>query len=227
MSEIKHVAIILDGNRRYAKKLMLEPWKGHDFGADKVEKLLEWCEEFGVKELTLYAFSMQNFNRPKEEVDYLMGVVKRTAEKFVEDPRIKEKGVQIKIIGRYSLFPKDVIEVCERIMDKTKDNSNYILNLAFGYGGREEIIDAVKSIVAENPKSEEITEEYFANHLYLQSEPDLVIRTGGAMRTSNFLPWQTIYSEWFFLEKTWPEVEKEDFKAILDEFKERERRFGK
>jgi len=227
MSEINHVAIILDGNRRYAKKLMLEPWKGHDFGADKVERLLEWCEEFKIKELTLYTFSMQNFNRPKEEVDYLMGVVKRMAKKFMQDPRIIEKGVQINIVGRYSLFPQDVIEVCEQVMDKTKNNSNYILNLAFGYGGREEIIDAVKSIVAEHPSQEEITEEYFANHLYMKSEPDLVIRTGGAMRTSNFLPWQTIYSEWFFLDKTWPEMEKVDFKAILDEFQERERRFGK
>lgn len=227
MSEIKHVAIILDGNRRFARRLSLAPWKGHDFGAEKVEKLLEWCEEFGIKELTLYTFSMQNFKRPKEEVDYLMDVVKRTAEKFIEDPRIAEKGVRINIIGRYELFPKEVIEICERVMTKTKDNSNYVLNLAFGYGGREEIIDAVKKIVAEKPSEEDITEEYFSKHLYLNSEPDLVIRTGGAMRTSNFLPWQTIYSEWFFIDKMWPEIEREDFKTILDEFQERERRFGK
>jgi undecaprenyl diphosphate synthase len=227
MSEIKHVAIILDGNRRYAKKLMLEPWKGHDFGADKVERLLEWCEEFNIKELTLYTFSMQNFNRPKEEVNYLFNLVKQTAQKFMDDPRIMEKGVRIRMIGRLDLFPEDVLDVVQKIMNKTKDNSNYILNSAFGYGGREEIVDAVKKIVAERPIEEEITEEYFANHLYINSEPDLVIRTGGAMRTSNFLPWQTIYSEWFFLDKTWPEMEREDFKAVLDEFQARERRFGK
>ncbi|HGJ65642.1 TPA: di-trans,poly-cis-decaprenylcistransferase [bacterium] len=227
MSAIKHVAIILDGNRRYAKKRSLEPWKGHDFGAEKVEKLLEWCEEFNIHELTLYTFSIQNFQRPKEEVDYLLGVVKRTAKKFMEDPRIMEKGVRINIVGRYELFPNDVIEICDQVMLKTRNNSNYTLNLAFGYGGREEIIDAVKKIVAKNPVPEEINEEYFANNLYLNSDPDLVVRTGGAMRTSNFLPWQTIYSEWFFLEKTWPEIEKEDFKAVLDEFNERERRFGK
>lgn len=227
MPEIKHVAIILDGNRRYARKLLLEPWKGHDYGADKVEKLLEWCEEFNIRELTLYTFSMQNFNRPKEEVDYLLMLVKKTAQKFMNDPRIKDKGVKIRIIGRYQSFPEDIIRVCEQIMEKTKDNNNYIMNLAFGYGGREEIIDAVKSIIKDNPSADDITEEYFSKHLYLNSDPDLVIRTGGAIRTSNFLPWQTIYSEWFFIDKTWPEMEREDLKRIIEEFKDRERRFGK
>lgn len=227
MSEINHVAIILDGNRRFAKKLLLEPWKGHDFGADKVEKLLDWCEEFHIKELTLYTFSMQNFNRPKEEVDYLLNLVKKTAQKFMDDPRLEEKGIKVRIIGRYNLFPDDVIEICDQIMEKTKNHSKHILNLAFGYGGREEIVDAVKKIVSENPNPEDITEKYFANHLYLNSDPDIVIRTGGAMRTSNFLPWQSVYSEWFFIDKTWPEFEKEDLKAVLDEFNARERRFGK
>ncbi|MGV8151394.1 MAG: polyprenyl diphosphate synthase [Candidatus Woesearchaeota archaeon] len=222
-----HVGIILDGNRRFARRLSLDPWRGHDYGADKVERLLEWCSELGIKELTLYTFSMQNFNRPKMEVNYLFELVKKTSEKFMNDPRLMEKGIRINIAGRYSLFPKDVIDVCEKIMYKTKDNDNLIVNFAFGYGGREEILDAVKKIVSENPSPESITEQYFADHLYIRSDADIVIRTGGAVRTSNFLPWQTIYSEWFFIEKTWPEFEKEDLKKVLDEFKERERRFGK
>lgn len=223
---INHLAIILDGNRRYAKNLKLEPWKGHEVGAKKVEKLLEWCEEFNIKEVTLYVFSMQNFKRTKEEINYLLKIVKNTAKKFINDPRIMEKKVKIRIIGRLHLFLKDIQDICNEVMEKTQKNDNYKLNLAFGYGGREEIIDAVKKILSEKNKTE-INEETFSKYLYLNSEPDIVIRTGGVVRTSNFLPWQTIYSEWFFLEKTWPEFEKEDLKKVIEEFSQRERRFGK
>ncbi|MEM4637930.1 MAG: polyprenyl diphosphate synthase [Candidatus Woesearchaeota archaeon] len=223
---INHLAIILDGNRRYAKSLKLEPWKGHEIGAKKVEKLLEWCEEFNIKEITLYVFSMQNFKRTKEEINYLLKIVKNTAKKFINDPRIMEKKVKIRVIGRLHLFPKDIQDICNEVMEKTQKNDNYKLNLAFGYGGREEIIDAVKKILSEKNKTE-INEETFSKYLYLSSEPDIVIRTGGVVRTSNFLPWQTIYSEWFFLEKTWPEFEKEDLKKVIEEFSQRERRFGK
>lgn len=225
MSSIKHLAVILDGNRRYAKGLNLEPWKGHEIGAKKVEKLLEWCEEFNIKEVTLYVFSIQNFNRTKEEVDYLLKIVKNTAQKFINDSKIMEKKVKINIIGRIYLFPKEIQEICNEVMIKTEKNNNYILNLAFGYGGREEIIDAINKILLQ--KKTEINEELFSKYLYLNSEPDIVIRTGGVIRTSNFLPWQTIYSEWFFLEKTWPEFEKEDLEKVIAEFSQRERRFGR
>jgi tritrans,polycis-undecaprenyl-diphosphate synthase [geranylgeranyl-diphosphate specific] len=223
----RHVAIILDGNRRFAKKLMLEPWKGHEFGQKKVEQLLEWCKDAGIKELTLYAFSMQNFNRPKEEFDYLMKIFRESFDKFYTDKRIGEYSIKVNILGRYELFPKDIFESMRRIVEKTKDNSKFILNFAVAYGGREELIDTIKKIISKHPEPEEITEEYVAENLYMHSDPDIIIRTGGEKRTSNFLPWQSVYSEWFFIDKTWPEFEKEDLKMILGEYKQRERRFGK
>ncbi|GIU69719.1 MAG: UDP diphosphate synthase [Candidatus Woesearchaeota archaeon] len=227
MSDIKHLAVIMDGNRRFAKRLMLDPTKGHEYGSKKLEQLFEWCKEFNIKELTLYAFSMQNFNRPKQEFDYLMNLFKENFTKFGDDPRIEKEGIKINVIGRYHLFPKEVSTIIDKIMEKTKKNSNFIINFAMAYGGREEILDAVKKIVADNKTPEDITEEYFSSNLYISSEPDIIIRTGGEKRTSNFLPWQSIYSEWFFLDKTWPEFEKEDFINIIEEFKKRERRFGR
>jgi len=223
----RHVAVILDGNRRFAKKLMLEPWKGHEFGQKKVEELLEWCKDLGITELTLYVFSMQNFNRPKEEFDYLMELFKKSFEKFSVDKRIKENGIRVNILGRYELFPKDLVTMLKNIIKKTKNNNKFILNFAMAYGGREEIIDAVKNIITKNLKQEDLTEEIISQNLYSKSEPDIIIRTGGEKRTSNFLPWQAAYSEWFFIDKTWPEFEKEDLIRILEEYKQRERRFGR
>lgn len=227
MPSINHVAIILDGNRRFAKRLMLEPWKGHEYGQKKVEELLEWCGEFKIRELTLYAFSMQNFNRPKEEFNYLMNLFEKSFEKFFHDPRIEENQIKVNVLGRYDLFPEKVVAEIKKIVEKTKNNNKFILNFAMAYGGREELIDAIKKIVNEHPTPEDITEEYFAKHLYTSSEPDMIIRTGGEKRLSNFLAWQSVYSELFFIDKTWPEFEKEDFIKIIDEYNRRERRFGK
>lgn len=225
--KIKHLAIIIDGNRRFAKRLMLEPWKGHEYGKKKIEALFEWCKELDIRELTIYSFSMQNFNRPKEEFDYLMKLMREAFQEFISDERIEKYGLRINIIGRYKLFPKEFVEVLDKIIEKTKHNSNYIINFALAYGGREEIIDAIKKIVEEKPKPDAITEEYVANHLYMHSDPDLIIRTGGEKRMSNFLPWQSVYSELFFTDKTWPEFEKDDLQKIIDEFSKRERRYGK
>jgi tritrans,polycis-undecaprenyl-diphosphate synthase [geranylgeranyl-diphosphate specific] len=228
----KHIAIILDGNRRFAKRLMIKPWMGHEWGFKKLEKLFEWLAELKfVKELTLYAFSVQNFNRPKEEFDYLMKIFKEMCDKYSNDKKIKENGIRINVIGRTYMFPQDLQEKIKSLMEKTKDNKDYIVNIALAYGGREEVIDATKKI-AEQLKSgklniDQINEEIFSKNVYMSSEPDLIIRTGGDHRTSNFLIWQSSYSEWFFLEKTWPEFEKEDLIKVLDEFKTRDRRFGK
>jgi tritrans,polycis-undecaprenyl-diphosphate synthase [geranylgeranyl-diphosphate specific] len=180
-----------------------------------------------IKELTLYTFSIQNFNRPKNEFDFLMKLFKETFEQFRDDPRIDKYGIKINFIGRWQLFPQDIQDSFRYLEEKTKNNTNYILNFAMAYGGREELLDAIKSIVAEKIPADKITEELVAKHLYMDSEPDIVIRTGGEKRISNFLPWQSIYSELFFIDKMWPEFEKEDLQKILDEYEHRDRRFGK
>ncbi len=231
MNKAKHIGIILDGNRRFSKKIMKAPWKGHEYGAKKLKNLVEWCKELDIKELTLYAFSMQNFNRPKEEFDHLMRIFKENFEKLKDDKKIDEYGIKIRVIGRIHLFPKDVYEAMKHIMEKTKNNSNYIINFAMAYGGQEEIIDAIKKIGRKidsgELKTEDINKEIVNKNLYMSDQPDFIIRTGGDHRTSNFLIWQSWYSEWFFLEKTWPEFEKGDLVECLECFNNRERRFGR
>ncbi len=220
-----HVGIILDGNRRFANRLMKESWKGHEYGAGKVEKLFTWCKELKIKELTLYCFSFENFNRPKKEFDYLMKLFKREFEKLKTDKRIEQDKIKIKFAGKKEIFDREIQELIKELEEKTKYYEEYIINFAFGYGGRQEIIDAVKKIIAE--KRTEITEEDFRKYLWLNSEPDFIIRTGGEKRTSNFLPWQSVYSEWIFLDKMWPEFTKEDFENCIKEFHNRQRRFGR
>ncbi|MBI4144313.1 di-trans,poly-cis-decaprenylcistransferase [Candidatus Woesearchaeota archaeon] len=228
----KHIGIILDGNRRFAKRLMLKPWKGHEWGRDKVRKLLDWCQNLGIHETTLYAFSMQNFNRPKEEFGYLINIFISVFEELKEKlSELKEKGLKVNVIGRIGLFPEKLQQVMHDVMNATKDNKPNILNLAMAYGGREEVIDAVQKIAMQVKEGKldvkSINEEVFSDNLYLKSEPELIIRTGGEKRTSNFLPWQSTYSEWFFIEKLWPEFEEDDLKQVLAEYEKRERRFGK
>jgi len=229
----KHIGIILDGNRRFAKKLMMKPWMGHEWGAQKVEKLFDWCKELGIKEITLYAFSIQNFNRPKEEFDYLMNIFKKEFNRLLNDEilKLEKDKVRINFIGRIWKFPEDIQDIMKKLMYKTKDYNNYTINFAMAYGGREEVLDAVKRIgeKVKNGKLDinEINEEIFSENLYMDHEPDLIIRTGGEKRTSNFLIWQSWYSEWLFLEKTWPEFEKEDLIKAIEDFSQRERRFGK
>jgi tritrans,polycis-undecaprenyl-diphosphate synthase [geranylgeranyl-diphosphate specific] len=227
----KHVAVILDGNRRLAKRLGLDPWKGHELGQKKVEKLLEWCYQLDVNELTLYAFSMQNFNRPKPEYDFLIKLFEETCKTLLVDERVAKQDLKVKFIGRINLFPEKLQKLMHEVMEKTKNNKTYTLNFAMAYGGREEITDALKKVIHDvksgKLKEEEINDKTLSDYLYMSSEPDLIIRTGGERRTSNFLPWQGIYSEWFFLEKHWPEFELEDLIECVKEFSQRERRMGK
>jgi len=236
----KHIAIVLDGNRRYGKKIG-NRFKGHVVGAKKVEELFDWCKELGIKEVTLYTFSTENFNRPEKEVDYLMKLFRRQVKKLNEDKRIKEGEIRVNFIGRLELFPKDLEEDMLKLMEKTADNDDFIVNFAVGYGGRAEIVDSIKKIiqkfknarttsgtnsVGNEIKPEDINEKMVSENLYLKSEPDIMVRPGGEKRMSNFLLWECAYSELFFLDKLWPEFEKEDLVKIIEEFKARERRFG-
>ena len=228
---INHLGVILDGNRRFAKRLMKNPWKGHEWGAQKVRKLMTWSQELGMKELTLYAFSMQNFNRPKKEFDYLMKLFGEEFARLNADEQMKElqdKGVRINFIGRINLFPATVEENMRKLMERTKNNNAFTVNFAMAYGGQEEILDAIAAMTEKIRSGEikDITKNAFEDHLYMKSEPDLIIRTGGDRRTSNFLIWQSWYSEWLFLDKFWPEFEREDLIHAVNDFEERERRFG-
>ena len=231
---VNHIAIILDGNRRYAEKIGVNRLKGHEKGADTLRKLIKWGaalskeekEKYWPKIMTLYAFSMQNFDRPDIEKKLLFNLLKKGFEELLTIKQIDNMGIQVNFLGRTHLFPKDLQDVINKVKEKTKNNNNYKLNFCVAYGGKEEIIDAVNKII--NTGKEEITEDDFANYLYSKDDVDIVIRTSGEKRTSNYLPWQTSYAEWFFPKETWPEFSADLLMSIIDEFKEkRERRFGK
>ena len=227
----RHIAIILDGNRRYAKKIGLQPWKGHEFGVKMLDQLLTWCLELGIKEVTLYSFSTENFRRTKTEIDFLFKIFEREFNNMKHREDIFKNKVRVNVIGRLDMFPKGLRKSMLDIMEITKQHKNLVVNFAMAYGGRQEIIDAFKRIakkIKENKiKINTINEKLITNNLYLKSEPDLVIRPGGEIRTSNFLTWQSVYSELIFMEKLWPEFTKDDLINCIEEFNKRERRFGK
>lgn len=219
-----HVAIILDGNRRFAKKLGMQPWKGHEYGLRKLEELFGWCMELGVKELTLYAFSTENFKRARKEVNYLFSLFWNEFSRIKEGKGIFAGKVRVNVIGRQWMFQKKMQRAMKDSMEKTAKNRKLVVNFALAYGGRQEITDAVKRIVKARLKK--IDDETISKYLYLKNEPDIVIRPGGEIRTSNFLTWQSTYSEWFFIRKLWPEFTKKDLISCMRAFRQRERRFG-
>ena len=220
-----HVAIILDGNRRYARKKSLRPGEGHRSGAKNIENIIDWALELGIKELTLYCFSIENFNRPKTEVNVLFNLFREHIDKLEKDERVYRNKVKVGFIGRLNKFPRDVQAKMDRLMNKTKAYQNFKLNFAMAYGGRAEIVDAVKNIIKR--KIKKIDEKTISKNLYIEDEPDLVIRTGGEHRISNFLIWQAYYSEWYFSDKLWPEFSKKDLIKAINSYKKRKRRFGR
>lgn len=229
-----HIAVIMDGNRRYAKKLGLQPWLGHKYGAEKIKQLIDWCSELNIKELTLYTFSLDNFNRPQQEKDELFKLFKGYKEYFKGLKKRKglhEKKIRVRFIGRINRFPKKVQKVMEGLMEETKNNDGLNLNFAMAYSGKAEIVDAFKKIVEKLKKhgidEASIDENLINENVYLSSAPDILIRPGGEKRISDFLLWQVSYAELFFLDKLWPEFEKKDLIKIIEEFKARERRFGR
>lgn len=226
----RHIAIILDGNRRYARKLGMRPWKGHEFGIKKLEQLLRWCRELGVRELTLYSFSTENFKRSKQEREFLFNIFKKEFNNMKYRDDIFRNKIRINVIGRLRMFPKSIRKSMLDIMEKTRNHDRFAVNFAMAYGGRQEITDAARKIAQDiknnKIKIKDINENTITKNLYLKSEPDLVIRPGGEVRTSNFLTWQSAYSEWLFIKKLWPEFTKKDLIKGIREFKRRERRFG-
>ena len=227
----KHIGIIMDGNRRFATMLGEESWKGHFYGAEKVEEVLDWCRELNIKTLTVWAFSMENFSRAAEEVSVIMDIFVKYFNKFANDERVHKNKVQLKVVGNLGLFPKEVQAAAQDAMEKTKSHDRFEFNVVMGYGGRQEILDAAKK-VADKLKSGEIMQvdkDVFESHLCSRDVPDvdLVIRTSGEQRTSGFLMWKSDYAEYYFCEKLWPEFEKQDLMKAIVYYSERKRRFGK
>jgi len=230
----EHIAIILDGNRRWASEKDLDPWFGHEKGAEKVEQLLDWCLKLGVKSITLYAFSTENFRRSKNEVEEIMQIAHGQFQRILTDERIHKNRVHVKVIGRLSLLPKDLQQLIMNVENTTRDYDEHFLNLALAYGGRAEIVDAAKKIARKVNQGElgpeEITEHVFERYLYTshmsKQDPDLIIRTSGEERLSGFLLWQSAYSELCFLDVYWPSFRFIDLLRAVRTFQRRKRRFG-
>lgn len=224
----KHLGIIIDGNRRWAKEKGLPAFEGHRRGLDNVNKIGEWCRKRGIKILTIYAFSTENWNRSKIEVSYLMRLFGKTLSK----KNIKEliqKGIKLQVIGQKERLPKFLQKKIKEAEESAKNCKKGILNLAISYGGKAEIIEAVKNIIKKEIPANKITKNILNQNLWTASlpEPDLIIRTGGEMRLSNFLIWQSAYSELYFTKKYWPEFTENDLDKALDDYSQRQRRFGK
>ncbi len=241
----QHIAFIMDGNRRWAKKRFLPIEAGHSEGAKRIEPLVEQAAKKGIKYLTFYSFSTENWNRG-EEVGTLLSVFRRVLKDPMID-RLRENGVAVKIIGDLSAFPDDIKERVQVIIDESAHNDRITANFALNYGGRDEILRAINTVILSRAKDLkslgkdslpavqdetrgfQINEETLGQYLYTagQPDPDFIIRTGGEQRLSNFLTWQSVYSELYFTDTLWPDFKEAEFDKALEEFADRERRFGK
>ena len=226
----QHIAIIMDGNRRWAKEKGIETKLGHKAGAETLEKLANFANDIGLKYLTVYAFSTENWKRTKEEVGALMLLLKSYVDKFLK--RANTNNIKIRVLGDLERIDSGLRESIAEIVEKTSNNTGLTLNIAFNYGGRDEITNAVKHIAkdVENGKMkiDEIDEQVISNKLYTcgEPDPDLLIRTGGELRISNFLLWQLAYTEFLFVDKYWPDFSEEDLLNAIHTFQTRKRRFG-
>ena len=226
-TNLKHIAIIMDGNRRWAKEKHLPSAMGHQKGVDSLRSTMRLFDRFGIKYLTVYAFSTENWNRKKEEVEFLMGLLAKTLLNELDD--MHKENVRIRFLGDLTKLSKNLVDIVKNAENKTKDNTGVNLNIAFNYGSRDEITNALKAIVQEGLKSEDITEDTISNHLYTKDipDPDLLIRTGGEKRISNYLLWQLAYSEIYVTDAYWPEFNENELSKAIVEFEHRNRRFGK
>ncbi len=226
----KHIAIIMDGNRRWAKERNIETRLGHKEGAETLKKIAKYANKIGIQYLTVYAFSTENWKRTKEEVGALMGLLQMYVNDFLNDKELEN--IKINVLGDVSKLEPGLQKSIQKAIDRTKDYTGMTLNVAFNYGGRDEITKAVQKI-ANKVQNQEITiqdidEQYVADNLYTQGqlEPDLLIRTGGEQRISNFLLWQLAYTEFLFIDKYWPDFSAEDLDEAIEVFEQRNRKFG-
>jgi len=224
-NDLKHIAVIMDGNRRWAKERNLPSAVGHKKGVDALKATMRACDDFGIKYLTVYAFSTENWNRKPEEVNFLMDLLGQTLKNELKE--MHENNVVISFIGDTKKLSDNLQKILQNAVETTKNNTGVNLQIAFNYGSRAEIVKAVKEIIDSGEK--DISEELISKHLYTSNipDPDLLIRTGGEMRVSNYLLWQIAYSEFIVIPEFWPEFDKQKLAECVEEFKNCNRRWGK
>lgn len=231
----EHIGIILDGNRRWARRRGLSPWKGHEEGAKKVEDFLDWCGDIQkIRTITLYAFSTENFKRTQKEVIEIFRLLKQYLNSLLKDERIRKNEIRIKVLGRTQVLPEELQELIRRVEESTAHYERHYFNFAVAYGGRSEIVDAVTSLARavkdEKMDLDEINEQVIERYLYTshlpKCNPDLIIRTSGEVRLSNFLTWQAAYSELCFVDVFWPDFRKLDLLRAIRMYQKRKRRYG-
>jgi len=223
----RHIAIIMDGNGRWAAARGLPRLAGHRAGTENLRRVLRACVEFGVRYLTIYAFSTENWGRPEDEVQGLMNILGEVIDRELDE--LNRQGVQLRHIGRLEQLSDRLRASVQQAMDLTRTNDQLVLCIAWNYGGRDEIACAVRRIVAEGVKAEDVNEETISRHLFTAGipDPDLIIRTSGEMRISNFLIWQAAYAEWYVTPVLWPDFDKEELRQALLSFQQRDRRYGR
>jgi tritrans,polycis-undecaprenyl-diphosphate synthase [geranylgeranyl-diphosphate specific] len=229
----KHLAIIMDGNRRFARELGMEAGSGHVQGKQKLEEVIEWCHKAGIRILTMYAFSTENFSRSEDEVELLMEMFEENFRALGDDERVHKNHIRVKVLGDRELLPQGVKDSIEYVEARTKDYDEYYYNIAIAYGGRQEIVYALKQVAAKVKAGElevdDIDEKVISQHMYTSHvpDPDLVLRTSGEVRISNFLLWQMAYSELYFTDIYWPGFRYIDFLRAVRSYQQRRRRYGK
>lgn len=225
-----HVGIILDGNRRWAVSRKLKPWQGHPFGAEKFEKFLEWCVDLKIPMVSAYVLSTENLDRPKREVDALLNLFQKELEKLEGEKRsfLDRYEIRMKFIGDLTRLPTGLRSVMGKIMKRTEKYNSRVFNLLVAYGGKFELTQAVKKIARKAIETGvvTVTEKTIKDNLMVKDDIDLLIRTGGSKRISNFMPWQVSYAEMIVLKKYWPEITKRDLVRCIEEYSRRQRRFG-
>jgi undecaprenyl diphosphate synthase len=222
-----HVAIIMDGNGRWALARGLPRLAGHRAGTENLRRIIEACVDFDIKYLTIYAFSTENWGRPPEEVSGLLRILEDVIDRELKE--LHQQGVQLRHIGRLERLKPSLRQKVLNAVELTKNNNRLVLNIAFNYGGRDEIVQAIQHMLQDGVRAEDVTADLVTKYLYTAGvpDPDLIIRTSGELRASNFLIWQGAYSEWYFTRSYWPDFNKEELHKALEEYKHRNRRYGK